>query len=50
MQRDTTETLSWLEQALKAGERKEILAMAMKDPDLEPLRAEIATLAKRLGS
>jgi hypothetical protein len=50
MQRDTTETLSWLEQAIAAGDRKEILAMAMKDPDLEPLRAEIAKLAKRISS
>lgn len=49
MQRDATETINWLEQALAAGDRKEILAMAMRDPDLEPLRAEIAKLAKRLG-
>jgi hypothetical protein len=47
MQRDTSETLDWLEQAIAAGDRKEILAMAMKDPDLEPLRAEIAKLGKR---
>lgn len=55
MQRDASEALDWLQQAIKAaarapGERKEILAMAMKDPDLEPLRAEIEKLAKRLGS
>ena len=48
MQRETSETLDWLEQAIAAGDRKEILAMAMKDPDLEPLRAEIAKLAKRI--
>lgn len=48
MQRDATETMTWLEQAMAAGDRKEIIAMAMKDPDLEPLRAEIAKLAKRL--
>ena len=47
MQRDATETMSWLEQAMAAGDRKEIIAMAMKDPDLEPLRAEIAKLAKK---
>jgi hypothetical protein len=50
MQRDTAETMNWLEQAIKSGGRKEILAMAMKDPDLKPLRAEIQKLAKRLGS
>jgi predicted Zn-dependent protease len=44
MQRDTTETMNWLEQAITAGDRKEILALAMKDPDLEPLRAQIAKL------
>jgi predicted Zn-dependent protease len=49
MQRDTSETMNWLEQAIKSGDRKEILAMAMKDPDLKPLRAEIKKLAKRLG-
>jgi hypothetical protein len=48
MQRETTETMSWLEQAIAAGDRKEIIAMAMKDPDLEPLRAEIAKLAKKI--
>ena len=47
MQRDTSETLSWIEKAITAGDRKEILAMAMKDPDLEPLHAEIAKLAER---
>ena len=48
MQRDADETLAWLRQAMKAGKRQEILAMALKDPDLEPLRAEIAKLAKRI--
>ena len=48
MQRDPTETMNWLEKAIAAGSRKEILAMAMKDPDLEPLRTEIAQLATRL--
>ena len=45
MQRDASETLTWLKQAMAAGERKEIIAMALKDPDLEPLRAEIQKLA-----
>lgn len=48
MQRDATESLAWLQQAMAAGERKEILAMALKDPDLEPLRAEIAKLAAKI--
>ena len=48
MQRDMTETMTWLERAIAAGNRKDILAMAMKDPDLELLRKEIAELAKRL--
>lgn len=47
MQRDATETLAWLQQAIAAGERQEILAMAIKDPDLEPLREEIRKLTKR---
>ena len=46
MQRDATETLAWLQRALEMGERKSIIAMALKDPDLEPLRAEIRKLAK----
>ena len=50
MQRDATETMTWLEQAIAAGDRKEILAMALKDPDLEPLRPEIAKLARRSGT
>jgi predicted Zn-dependent protease len=49
MQRDASETLAWLKQAMKAGKRSEILAMAMKDPDLEPLRAEIEKLAAKIG-
>jgi hypothetical protein len=48
MQRDANETMGWLKRAMKAGKRQEILAMATKDPDLEPLRAEIEKLAKRL--
>jgi predicted Zn-dependent protease len=48
MQRDASETMAWLRQAIAAGERKEIIAMALKDPDLEPLRAEIEKLAKKL--
>ena len=48
LQREPSETITWLERAMVAGDRKEILAMAIKDPDLEPLRAEIAKLAKKL--
>ena len=48
MQRDATETMAWLQQAIAAGKRKEIIAMALKDPDLEPLHAEIEKLTKRL--
>jgi TPR repeat protein len=46
MQRDPQEALSWLEQAMRAGQRSEILKMALADPDLKPLRSEIAALAK----
>ena len=49
MQRDAAETLMWLQQAMTAGKRKEILARALEDPDLEPLRAEIAKLAAKLN-
>jgi hypothetical protein len=48
MQRDMNETMEWLNKAMTAGDRKEILRMAMKDPDLKPLRGEIAKLAKEL--
>lgn len=46
MQREATETLAWLRQAIKIGGRKKIIAMAMQDPDLEPLRTEIEKLAR----
>ncbi len=46
LERDPSETLALLKQAIAAGKRKEIVDMALKDPDLEPLRAEIAKLAK----
>jgi hypothetical protein len=46
MDHDEEETLAWLQRAMESGERKAVLAMALKDPDLEPLRAEIARLAK----
>ena len=49
MHRDVAETLAWLQQAISAGERKEILAMAIKDPDLEPLREEIKKLTKQFS-
>jgi hypothetical protein len=45
LERDPKETLAWLKQAIAAGQRKEIVAMALKDPDLKPLRKEIAKLA-----
>ena len=48
MQRDAAETLDWLQKAITAGKRKEILARAMEDPDLEPLRAEIAKLSPKI--
>ncbi len=47
MERETSETMNWLQQAITAGDRKEILTMAMKDPDLKPVHAEIAALAKK---
>jgi hypothetical protein len=47
MQRDATETLGWLRRAIDAGDRKEILEMALRDPDLEPLRHEIVKLVKK---
>jgi predicted Zn-dependent protease len=47
MQRDSSETLAWLERAIQAGDRKEILAMALRDPDLEPMRDQIARLARK---
>jgi len=46
LQREPAETMKWLEQAIASGRRKEILAMALKDPDLRPLHAEILKLAK----
>lgn len=46
MQRKTEETLTWLRRAMKSGECKAILAMALKDPDLQPLRVVIGGLAK----
>jgi len=49
MQRDAQETLGWIRRAMTAGDRKEILLMAMADPDLEPIRGEIAKLARKAG-
>ena len=37
--------VGWLE-LMNAGKRKEIIARALEDPDLEPLRDEIAKLNK----
>ena len=47
MQHEPAETMAWLKQAMTIGEREEILRMALNDPDLEPLHAEIAKLPKR---
>jgi Flp pilus assembly protein TadD len=38
---DQTEAWKWLESALKLGDAKQVKMMALKDPDLEPLRAKI---------
>jgi hypothetical protein len=46
MQRDANETLDWLRRAMQADEGESIVAMALDDPDLEPLHGEIARLAK----
>lgn len=47
LRRETKETLAWLRRAIKAGRRDEILAMALADPDLEPVRGEIVKLKLR---
>ena len=47
LQRDPKETLDWLERAISIGGRKEIVAMALRDPDLAPMRGEIEELSKR---
>ena len=44
LQRDPAETMRWLQQAIAVGGRKDILAMALQDPDLEPLHAEMQKL------
>ena len=46
LQRDPAETLEWFQRALKIGERKEILEMALHDPDLAPLRETIEKMAQ----
>ena len=46
MQRDPAEAMAWLRRALAVGEPKAILAMALRDPDLAPLRETIAGLFK----
>lgn len=46
LEHDPHETLALIKRAISAGQRKEIIAMALKDPDLEPLRKEIAKLAE----
>ena len=49
LQRDSAETFAWLEKAVVAGEGEEIFRMALSDPDLAPLHAQIAQRAKRAG-
>ena len=49
LQHDPAETLAWLEKAVATGEREEIFRLALSDPDLKPLHAEIAQRAKRAG-
>jgi hypothetical protein len=44
MQRDARETMDWLAAAMKAGDAKTILKMALNDPDLLPLREQISRL------
>jgi predicted Zn-dependent protease len=40
------DALDWLEKALILGDYKQFRSMALEDPDLEPLKAEIQKLAK----
>lgn len=44
LQRDTEEILSWLRRAMSIGNRAEILAQALADPDLAAIRPEIEQL------
>jgi predicted Zn-dependent protease len=41
------EALVWLRRAFKLGDEKQLRTMALEDPDLTPLREEIARLAAR---
>ena len=50
LRHDATETMAWLQKAISAGKRKEIIAMALKDPDLEPLHADIKKLGASTGA
>ena len=40
------EAWEWFQTALSVGNRDELLSMAMKDPDLAPLRSRISLAAK----
>ncbi|MFO1476071.1 MAG: tetratricopeptide repeat protein [Verrucomicrobiota bacterium] len=42
--RHLDEARNWFKRALKAGEKERIKAMALEDPDLEPLWAEIRAI------
>lgn len=46
LQRDSAETMRWFERALALGNPAELIEMALKDPDLEPVR----DLIKPLGA
>ncbi len=40
------QVMGWLRQALMKGKRGELLEMALKDPDLEPMRSQIEALRR----
>jgi tetratricopeptide (TPR) repeat protein len=43
---EAREALEWLDKALVLGDYKQFKQMALEDPDLQPLKAEILKLAK----
>jgi len=43
------ESIAWIERAIKAGQPREVIEMALADSDLAPLRSEILALSARLG-
>lgn len=42
-----TEALKWFRRAIRVGNERELMAMALNDPDLEPIRQKIETLGVR---